>query len=377
MTLYCDLENGKATLPEYIQAEQWIDSVLKEIKPEWSDLQKLAYIDYCIGKRVSYNPTHKTEIDNGQDSRSIWRIVNSGYGVCNGIAELEHYMLGKIGIESERVSGNNHAFVRVKNIEMPNEQGEMVRGDTLVDPTWNLTENRFGMRPELFCISYETARKQDIDSTGKDWYAHQNDENLSDIKLELSKDQLRKLYQSIGVITREDGKFPVYEIVQQATEIDSKPLDEKRKMEQLLALVPSYCPEFATCQNSTISFIKRVILSKPNLSFDSCFLGKVYEVTDESKKPVVYTYARLKNGEEVFYYADAEKNGFVPIEKEEFENRFACYDTELENHQGVPPWRRQEPKKEEDLTRSSGGKSVGDNDREKTQNDKKEVGGER
>ncbi len=348
---------GKATIDEYQRAEEWIDSVLNQIQPEWTNLQKLAYIDYSICQRGSYAPTFDTEIANEDDARSIWRIVNSGYGVCNGFAELEVYMLKRASVDAERVSGVNHAFVRVKDIEMPNENGEMVRGDTIVDPTWNLTANRFGTIPRLFCISYETARKQDI-SNGKDYECHQNDKELSDITLELSEENIRKVFQSIGVITREDGKFPAYEVFQKAREIDSTPIPSKEKMEKLLSLVPAYREDFATCQNSTISFLKNVILLQPNLVFDTCALGKVHEREDANKNPIVYAYSRFPDGSETIFYADSEKKSFVPLSIEEFDKRFSLYETDLEAREGKKPWDQKNPVIAENLALSSDGRKV-------------------
>ena len=357
LSIYGKLENGRATVEEYKEAEEWMDSTISQIPPDWTNLQKLAYIDYCICQRVSYAPTFDTEMENTDDTRSIWRIVNSGYGVCNGISELEVYMLKKAGIDAERVSGVNHAFVKVKDLEMPEENGKTVKGDTIVDPTWNLTANRFGFRPDLFCISYETARKKDIGSSGKDFRCHQNEE-ISGITLELSKENTTKVFQSIGVITREDGKFPAYEIAQKAREIDSKPISSKEKMEKLLSLIPAYREEFATCQNSTISFLQNVVLPQPNLVFDACVLGKVYQREDQEKKPIVYAYSRFPDGSEAIFYADAEKKSFVPLSIEEFDKRFSLYETELEERKGKKPWEQKNYQKEENLALSSDSRKV-------------------
>lgn len=49
------------SVEEYLDAERWVQGVLDELNPEWSDVQKDAYIDYKIGNRVSYSPDANTE----------------------------------------------------------------------------------------------------------------------------------------------------------------------------------------------------------------------------------------------------------------------------------------------------------------------------
>ena len=83
------------------------------IQEDWSDLQKIAYIDYRIGKKISYTPDFNTEVSNDGAARALWKIIASGYGVCNGIAQIEQYMLKRVGIESEMVSAETHAFLKV------------------------------------------------------------------------------------------------------------------------------------------------------------------------------------------------------------------------------------------------------------------------
>lgn len=82
-----------STTNEYKDAEKWINSVISELKPEYSKAQKIAVIDNAIGKKVSYSPNFDTETFNTNDSRALWKIISSGYGVCNGIAKVEQYIL--------------------------------------------------------------------------------------------------------------------------------------------------------------------------------------------------------------------------------------------------------------------------------------------
>ena len=45
-----------STVQEYFEAEEWMESVLEGINPEWSDIQKVAYIDNALGRKISYSP---------------------------------------------------------------------------------------------------------------------------------------------------------------------------------------------------------------------------------------------------------------------------------------------------------------------------------
>lgn len=95
---------------EYKKAEEWIESVLENIPEEYSKAQKLAVIDHAIGSKISYSPEYGTEVSDMEGSRALWKIISSGYGVCNGIAKVESYILSRVGIESEVICGKNHAF---------------------------------------------------------------------------------------------------------------------------------------------------------------------------------------------------------------------------------------------------------------------------
>ena len=172
-----------STAKEYKNSEQWITSTIQKINPEWSDIQKIAFIDNAIGKKISYSPDFDTESFSPEDSRALWKIIDSGYGVCNGITQIEQYILNRIGIETEIVASDVHSFLKLNNIELPTSNGEMIKGNTLLDPTWNLASQRYGAKPENFCISYEEIRKHDIKDNGEDSLSHKNDDVLTRRKL--------------------------------------------------------------------------------------------------------------------------------------------------------------------------------------------------
>lgn len=200
---------------EYIEAEKWITSVMSKLKPEYTSAQKIAIIDNEIGKKISYSPEHSTKnfdlnaINNGANAaRCLWKIISSGYGVCNGIANVEQYIFNRVGIESEFIVGSEHAFLKVENVDIELSNGQFAKINGILDPTWNLAAHRFGGPPKNFIISYEEARKHDIDSQGNDVQAHLCDEKLQNLNITLDDNDLKYLFQSVG-ITNSDGTFPL------------------------------------------------------------------------------------------------------------------------------------------------------------------------
>lgn len=341
---------------EFINGEKWIDSVLSGMDENWSDIQKVAYIDNQIGKKISYTPDFSKGICKNKtaDARALWKIIDSGYGVCNGIAQVEKYILDQIGIQSEMISGVEHTFLKLKDIEIPTKDG-MQKGNTILDPTWNLTAQRYGGYPDNFCVSYKSIREHDILSDGSDRECHKNDEILEDATLELDEENLRKIYSSIGAINK-DGSFPIVELFNKIKEKDSLNTTTDKIVLEKLKAIQEYCPEFATCQNSTMAILQGA-LQEGNINFNRCMVNTVYNKNDENKEPVIYVYADLPDVGKKFYYADKENQCFKETEQLEFENMFECYEVDKKN--GLKPWNDLSYKKEEqDLTTSSGKVSV-------------------
>lgn len=171
---YIDPKKNSSGL-EFKEAEKWIESVMNSLDPNHSKVQKMAIIDHAIGKKISYSPDFDTEVFDKNGNRSIWKMICTGYGVCNGISALEQYMFARAGIESQTINGKDHSYVWVKDIELCLDNGETVKGDTLVDPTWNLSAHRFDAFPDNFCMSYEEIRKQDVPLKGWDDKYHYNE----------------------------------------------------------------------------------------------------------------------------------------------------------------------------------------------------------
>ena len=321
-----------STASEYKEAEEWITSLIDSLNPEYSKAQKLAVIDNAIGKKISYSPDFDTEVSNSSDCRALWKIISSGYGVCNGISKVEHYILNRIGIESEIVSSDTHSFLKVKDIELPLTNGETVKGNTIVDPTWNLTANKFGAIPDNFCISYEEERKHDIDAEGKDHKSHKNDVELQDATLNLDEQSLIMLFTSVGLADK-DGQFPIKNLFEKSKSLDEFYAgDPAQNIVNQFLLLSKVCPEFATCQNSSISILSNVLLNNENLQFNKCVINRVYARADKSKRPTLFVYIDSNELGQKFYFADKDEGQFVELPQEEFTKQFECYETDLKKN---------------------------------------------
>lgn len=342
---------------EYLDAEKWIEKVMYKLKPEYTDAQKIAIIDNEIGQKISYSPDFETEVFDSNDCRALYKIISSGYGVCNGIARVEQYLIERAGldIECEIVSSGRHAFIKLNNMEFELSNGERVVGTTILDPTWNLTDHRFNCRPNNFCVSYEEARKNDVDDEGKDHNCHKNDEKLHDATFNLDDASLRKLFKSVG-LTDKDGNFPIKYLIDKSSELNQRYKNNPLKnLEEQFLLLKKVCPEFASCQNSTMSILYDLILDNEFLKYDKCEVNRVYNKSDKDKRPITFVYINFEELGEKFYYADKEKGEFIYISKEEFLEQFECYKADLEKSNGIRPWEQpRDTKKQIDLASSSG-----------------------
>lgn len=340
---------------EYKQAEEWITSILDNLKPEYSNAQKLAIIDNCIGNKISYSPDFDTEVFKPYDNRALWKIISSGYGVCNGIAKVEQYILTRIGIESEMVASETHAFLKIKNIELPFANGEIKKGNTILDPTWNLTNHRFNGKPNNFCKSYEEIRKNDKDGEENDHETHKNDKELEDATLNLDDQSLRNLFKSVG-LTDEKGQFPIKDLIEKSKFLDeyfaNKPEENIHKQFLLLSKT---CPEFARCQNSAMSALSGILLNHPNLRFNKCVVNRVYDKNDEEKEAVLFVYIDSDELGKKFYFADKKEGKMKELPQPEFTKQFECYEEDLKRANGIRPWEVTEQEKEKiDLSKDSG-----------------------
>ena len=210
-------------------------------------------------------------------------------------------------------------------------------GDTILDPTWNLKAHRYHAKPEKFCKNYQEIRQNDIDKNGVDTKCHENDEQLADVTLGLTDKSLREVFKSLG-LTDKDGAFLIKELFEKSKLIDNSNLPEEEWIKQQFSLLADYCPEFATCQNETISILRAVIFNQENQQFNRCVVNRVYERDDKTKRPVLYVYMNLPESGKKFYFADKDIGQFVELSQKEFEARFECYEKDLQEQKGHRPW---------------------------------------
>ena len=330
-----DIGISSSTPQEYISGEIWINEVLSGVKPEWSDIQKIAYIDNKVGNKLSYSPEFDLDGFDAAGARSLWKIIDSGYGVCNGVAQVEKYLLDSLGIESELISTGRHAFLKLKGLDVPTKDG-MMHGNTIIDPTWNLSLQKFGARPNDFLLSYEDIRKHDILLDGTDRGSHRNDEKLSDCTLSISDEALREAYRSLGLTKNGTTNFPIGNLIDKIHEED-KSLSLEQRIERRFSLLQQYRPDFAKFIDSTQFILSRVVIPEKELEYDKAIIDKVHRKDDEGKKAALYTY--VKEGEkEFFYIAERDAEGFTKMSREEFEQTYKMFDKDLEKTNGKNRW---------------------------------------
>ena len=214
-------------------------------------------------------------------------------------------------------------------MEFPLANGKIARGNTILDPTWNLTNHRFGGKPDNFCISYEQARKNDIDIKGKDHHSHKNDKQLQDATINLDEQSLRKLFTSVGLADR-DGQFPIKDLLEESKSLDEFYANQpEQNINKQFLLLKKTCPEFATCQNSSIRILSDVLLSNNNLRFNKCVVNRVYNRVDKEKRSIMFVYIDSNELGKKFYFADKDEGQFMELSQEEFTERFECYEEDL------------------------------------------------
>lgn len=320
-------------IESYVNAEKWIDSIIDTIDPNMSDVQKIYIIDEAIGKKISYSPVWGKENEDTIVVRQLWNVINSGYGVCNGIAEVENYMLNKIGIESEMIYTKRHTFLKIKNL---NVDGKNV-GNSILDPTWNLSENRVGDRPEWFLVSNDMA--QIFDSNGH----HKNNEKLQDANYHLDKNTMEKELKGIGRVDK-DGKFPFEKKLEALDEFYEKNDDPNQLILACLKTVQDNVSDFINCQETTkslLSWTLNRLINKDSEKLkvrEGTQVVEVYKKGDETKSPINLVQIVKENGDVFFSYGDKETNSFVVTNEEWISKNFSSYDVDKEKNNGREIW---------------------------------------
>lgn len=155
---------------------------------------------------------------------------------------------------------------------------------------------------------------------------------MQDATLNLDEQSLRQLFTSVGLADK-DGKFPIKNLLEKSKQLHEFYANQpNQNIREQFLLLSQICPEFATCQNSTMSILDNVVLDNENLIFNKCVISRVYDRKDNKKAPVLFVYINSNELGEKFYFADKDKGQFIELSLEEFTKQFECYENDLKEH---------------------------------------------
>lgn len=323
---------GKANKNEYLKGEEKINQIISEIDPKWSTKQKSAYLHYKMGEILSYAPdfnfneknTHSKEI---YDVRNIWKSLSEGKSVCNGITKIEKNILSRLGIESEELSSGSHAFLLIKTEE----------GNIITDPTWDLANSLYKARPMYFSVTYEELRKREMGISN----AHKLEKQPENV-IEISSKELRDIYKSIGLTTKE-GTFPL-PILDEIEKINAKPnATKEEKIQTFLKMFPEKFPEEAKHLAETRSMLETCI-NELGIENDKIKTKFVYSKSDiNSERPYLMVHINSKEMKDQIQILNAEENKFSEIELQEFDKEYKVHNFDT----AKPFWKQYMQEKEE------------------------------
>ena len=155
---------------------------------------------------------------------------------------------------------------------------------------------------------------------------------MQDATLYLDEKSLRGLFTSVGLADR-DGQFPIKDLLEKSKLLDEIYANQpEQNISKQFLLLRQICPEFATCQNSSMSILSDVLLSNENFKFNKCVVNRVYNRTDTEKRPILFVYINSNELEDKFYFANKDEGQFVELSKEEFIKQFECYEEDLKKY---------------------------------------------
>ena len=222
---------GNATKEEFLQGEEIIEEIVKEIQPNWTKKQIAAYVHYKIGQLISYVPDFNfsgifVNSANSNDTRNIWKSLINGKSVCNGITSISRNILSRVGVSTRELASGTHSYLLVETEE----------GNIITDPTWDLKNTLYGARPMYFGKTYEQLREQE----GMLSNAHKLEEPPENV-IEISEDELREIYYTLGY-AKEDRTF-IFPILDRVTEINGNRYENTK--EKLSAFFSMFTKEFS------------------------------------------------------------------------------------------------------------------------------------
>lgn len=306
---------GRASKTEYLKGEEKIKEVLAEINTEWSTKQKLAYVHYKMGELISYIPDFNfagkyVNSPMANNSRNIWKSIVDEKSVCNGVTYIERNILSRMGIKTRELSSGTHSFLLTETEE----------GNIITDATWDLSNTLYKARPQYFGITYEDLRQQEEGLSN----AHKL-ENPPENVIEISDEELREIYHSIG-LTREDRTFP-FPMLDKLQEINSKEfISTEEKLKTFLNMLNKDFSKESTHLSETRNIIEMCIeelgISKNNLK-----TRFVYQKEDEdSEKPYLIFHIDTEDLRDKIRFFDMDEMKFKDINLKEFDEKYKLHD---------------------------------------------------
>lgn len=317
---------GNATREDFLQGEEIIERIVKEIQPNWTKKQIVAYVHYKIGELISYAPDFNfngmfVNSANSNDTRNIWKSLINGKSVCNGITSISRNILSRVGVSTRELSSGTHSFLLAETEE----------GNIITDPTWDLKNTLYGARPMYFGKTYEQLREQEggLSNAHKLEYPPEN-------VIEISEEELREIYYTLGY-AKEDRTF-TFPILDRVTEIKENRYDSAK--ERLNAFFEMFTKEFSR---------EATHLSETRTILESCLYELGIEPKDLHTK---FIYKKEDNAcnnpylsllindeqqkEQMVYCLDLDIMQFRNMDVTELDNKYKIHDLDTAN----PFWKK-------------------------------------
>lgn len=318
-----------ATKETFLQGEQIINQLISEINPDWTDIQKVAYVHYKMGKLISYFPEiskngnylgKRKELD--LNCRSIWTALVKGKSHCMGISRIQRTILSRLGIETEVLTSATHDFLLAKT----------EKGNIITDATWDLNLTLYEALPNYFGVTYEKLLKMEKGKSN----AHKLEEEPENV-IEIPKEELKTLYKSIGIVNENNEfKCPLLrKCKDEFKDIEGKSTDEKIKW-----LFNIFCKDFSE-ETLHLSETKRMLsvfftafLKIPENKIQSKF---VYSMEDkENANPQLIFYIEDENLKGRIFMLNQETVSFDEIEIHDLDKQYTIHEKDIE--EGVVPF---------------------------------------
>lgn len=321
---------GEATKEEFLEAEKIIQKVVDNINPNWSKLQKAAFVHYEMGKLISYSPdfNYRGRYCNSQVSqstRNIWKSVLEEESVCNGIVSIMRNILARVSVETKELSTETHSFLLVETED----------GNIIADPTWDLANSLFNARPMYFGKKYEQLRNDEEGLSN----AHKLEHPPENV-IELNDNELRELYHSLGY-TKEDRTF-VFPILDKVMEIQDTNVDIKTKFNQILNMFTQDFSRETKHLSETRTFLEKCIRE---IGIDRRDITTKFVYSKEDKeysKPYLSLFVNNEQIGKNMEVLNLDEMSFNNLEIEEFDKRYNVHELDTSE----PFWKKYLQKEE-------------------------------